>query len=383
MIIYNFSNVYNIIIYSNSYKNIFNLYKMKNIIMNKNFNKEIKKYVKKQQVKGLCDVDIKKKNRCRNSSVASQFKDLENLGNKNLQYSNTVKYLKERPYYLPETIPFKKHNMEKLKKIFNSDTKKWIVKPENSLNRNGIGVFESYNKLVKFVKQYNYNEWIIQEFIDNPLLIDGKKFHFRVYVLIIKDNKMFKTLMYNRGFLYFSTKKYNSNNEEAYLTDGKTKSQVKVFPQFYNKHYDNFDETIVPQLKIIVNDTIESVYKNLECVNNSKCYKYLGYDILIDKFYRCYLAEINTNLIGFPHTPFNFKNRFYSSILDVVLKNKNENFVFINRFEHKSKKLKIINETITETSPTGFTSLNKYLIIFILIVIIICFVCLLNYFNFK
>lgn len=356
---------------------------MKNIIMNRNFNRQIKNYVKKNKVRGLCDVDIKKKNICRNSKISSQFKDLEILGNKNIQYSNMVDFLEERPYYLPETIPFKKNNIKKLKQNFESDdTKKWIVKPENSLNRNGIGVFDSYNKLVHFVNQHNYNEWILQEFIDNPLLINGKKFHFRVYVLIIKDKQMFKTLMYNKGFMYFSTQKYINNNEKSYLTDGKTKSQVKLFPNFYNKFYANFDETILPQFKIIVNDTIESVYKNLECINHNKCYKYLGYDILVDKFFRCYLAEINTNLIGFPHTPSNFKNKFYFSILDAVIKNKNDNFVFINRFNKNTKKIKLGNENEIQKKQTGFTSLNKYLIIFILIVIIICFVCIMNYFNF-
>ena len=353
---------------------------MKNIIKNRNFNRHIRHYVKQNNINGLCDVDINKKEQCKSSKYASQFKDLEVLGNKSTQYKNAVKYLKEKPYFLPETIPFSKGDILKLKGYFDGN-QKWIVKPENGLKRKGIGVFESYSKLEEFVFSYPYGKWILQEFIDNPLLIDGKKFHFRVYVLNIKDtkNQTFKTLMYDRGFMYFSTEDYINKTNKSLLTDGKTKNQVKQFPQYFNKHHNIFEDTVLPQFKMIINDTTEAVYKNLECINKNICYKYLGYDILIDKYFRCYLAEINTNVIGIPHASPKFKRRMYTSILDAVIKNSNQNFVFVNKFNKPKRHKQLIEDQ--PIKRTGFTSLNKYLIIFILIVIMVCFVCILNYFN--
>ena len=38
-----------------------------------------------------------------------------------------------------------------------------------------------------------YPNWIIQEFISNCLLYDGKKFHLRIYGLVIKDQHDYNT----------------------------------------------------------------------------------------------------------------------------------------------------------------------------------------------
>jgi tubulin polyglutamylase TTLL1 len=67
----------------------------------------------------------------------------------------------------------------------------WIVKPNNKSQGYGIFLLKKINQLKKIVpganlngafKNINTNEtYVISRYIDNPLLIGGKKFDLRLY----------------------------------------------------------------------------------------------------------------------------------------------------------------------------------------------------------
>lgn len=73
----------------------------------------------------------------------------------------------------------------------------YIVKPESSCQ--GRGIF-----LMKRNEQVNPNDHvIIQEYINNPCLIDGLKFDFRIYVLLKSINPL-RIYMYPEVFILIS-----------------------------------------------------------------------------------------------------------------------------------------------------------------------------------
>ena len=80
-------------------------------------------------------------------------------------------------------------------------------------------------------------------------------------------------------------------------------------------------------------ETVDSVKNKLKCYNtnnnNFLCYKLFGYDILIDDKFRLYLGEINARLITFKYPPINFKKKFYTNILDLILYNKENRFTLV------------------------------------------------------
>ena len=53
---------------------------------------------------------------------------------------------------------------------------------------------------------------VIQELLQNPYLIDGRKINLRVYILICKFKEDFRLYMYNDGFMYYTAERYEPNS---------------------------------------------------------------------------------------------------------------------------------------------------------------------------
>ena len=316
--------------------------------------------------------DVDYPNKHYHSRITNQFNDIDMLGNKKEQYLNIINYFGYKPEYIPLTFSFSKKNVISISHIFNDyNNKLWIIKPENSLARRGIHVVHSYKNLNIILSNYSYDNWIIQEYIENPFLINNKKFHFRLYVLVFKTSNEINIYIYNKGFIYFSKTDYNkySFNNDVHLSGENSPKEVKIFPNdlldYINK--EDYDNIIKPQFVKIANETITSVYKNFKFPNsknnkNYKCYKLFGYDILIDDKLNLYLAEINARLISLKYPPSGFKYTFYKNILNLATSNENIN---------SQIKLDTANYDFTHINTININQRKAYIIIIVILIIII------------
>ena len=274
----------------------------------------------------LCDIDYVYRFNYGKCNIVSQIKKGDILGNKWLQYDNFVKWCKKNkkkvPDYIPETHLIIKNNMDKkqLENLFKNN-KKWIVKPENASFRAGIHVVNNYNSLNEWICKYINNKWILQDYIDDPLKIDNKKMHFRIYVLLIKTIKYTQVLVYNKGYIFLSKKEYNKEllDDETNLSGGDSWEQMRLYPhklieQYGEKNY----RKVLRQINEIVKTTMEATIDNLTCVNNKiknyKCYKLLGYDILITEDFKLYLGEINSRTVNVKYP---IKN-MYENLIEII-----------------------------------------------------------------
>lgn len=307
-------------------------------IINDYFNKK-KKWKKKKNKKYVNYADLNYTNKdykCNNCKIINQFDNIDLLGNKIFQYNNFIKFYGIKPYFIPITYKLNISNLNNYHKLFHNN-KKWIIKPTNSLSRNGIKVVNNLNILKKWITLNNkWDEWLIQEYINNPLLLNGRKFHFRVYVILIKNNKKIQIFMYHKGFMYTANTKYNNSiDNNTTLSGENNKNNIYLFPDDFIKHFGviSYYKYIIPQFKKIIKRCIYPVIDTIQCpnknINNYKCFKLLGFDILIDKNYKLYLAEINARNISYKYPPKNFLNIFYSNVLNLILKKKRKNFIFI------------------------------------------------------
>ena len=311
------------------------------------------RYVKdlSDKTSNLCDIDYVYRFNYKKCNVVSQLEKTGIVGNKWLQYKSFVNWCKKNnklvPDYIPETYLIKKDELDSdfLRSLF-VEKKKWIVKPENASFRAGIKVVNEYDKLMSWINSYNNNKWIIQDYIDHPLKLENKKIHFRIYVLLVKTRKYADVYIYNKGYIFTSLKPYdiNSLDDDSNLSGGDSWEQMRLYPNTFVKEYGlEKYKFILPQINTIVKDTMLCCMDNLQCINkkvdNYKCYKLLGYDILINEDFKLFLGEINSRTVN---VKFPIKN-MYNNILDIVTsKNRVTNeYLYTNNINFYS----VINKT--------------------------------------
>jgi len=360
------------------------------IIDNKLKNDNIIKDPKDSVNNYLCDIDYVYRFNYGKCNIVSQLKQTGILGNKWFQYKNFVDWCKknnkEVPDYIPETHLIHKNNIdEKLVKKLFENKKKWIIKPENASFRAGIHVVNNYASLVEWIGKYVNNKWIIQDYIDNPLKIDNKKMHFRIYVLLIKTVKYTQVVIYNKGYIFLSAKEYDKEllDDDSNLSGGDSWDQMRLYPhklieQYGLKNY----RKVLKQINEIVKTTMRATIDDLVCVNNKiknfKCYKLLGYDILINEDFKLYLGEINSRTVN---VKFPIKN-MYENLIEIIktpgpLSNKfliENNLNYYSIINESNKKQKTLKGGGDLNSLDFFV--NKYFIL--IIVILVLFLCFKN-----
>jgi len=281
-----------------------------------------------------CDISYGNRNHPNYSKceIVNQLQDVNPLGNKKDQYNIHLNYYKTRPDYIPLTISFNRNSLEELKQLFVSnprdDPPVYIVKPENSLSRTGVGVVRNYLELMSHLDHYSdYQEWIIQDYIDNPLLFNNKKFHFRIYVIYVQTENSTTAYLSKNGFIYTANKEFETDtfDPNIVLSGENSKNNVFYIPEDFTRSFGKqvWDNMVFPQIVKITRETIRSTVEHLKCpTKKQKCFKILGYDILINNDYKCFLAEINARNVSYKYPNQKFKDTFYKNILKLVLAKK-------------------------------------------------------------
>jgi hypothetical protein len=328
---------------------------------------------------------------CSTCTVSNGFIDTSSLGNKKKMYENMLIWNKTHGHkshnisYLPITYSFintEFHNgslKNKLSGIFGG--KYWIIKPEYGMRQEGITIIKSYSELKNAINKYPvYKAWVIQEYIHKPLLYKNKKYHFRIYAIILKSHTVFETYLYPKGYMYIADDEYNINdlnNPDRHITSS---CNNKEFPVEYDKYYgkNEFNNILMPQIRKMVHDTTDATYKYMMCANVGKgklCYKMIAYDIIPDSNKKLYLMEVNARVIGMSSEdlPGNcksknpslqtveFKTELMTNILNTVLKNNTNDIIFE----------KVLQKHLN--SNTNFTLLQKYYLIILFIILFILF----------
>ena len=97
----------------------------------------------------------------------------------------------------------------------------WIVKPNNKSQGQGIFLLKKINQLKKIVPGANLNvafkgismneTYVISRYIDNPMLIGGKKFDLRIYLTIVGVEPMVGYIC-REGMVRICTEAYEKPN---------------------------------------------------------------------------------------------------------------------------------------------------------------------------
>ncbi len=187
-----------------------------------------------------------------------------------------------------------KIDINNLKKYHSLRDRIWILKPAEGYKGEGIQILEDISSLKK-KNLLGYKEWVIQEYINNPFLINSKKFHIRCLFLYTNEGKGY---IFSKMPIYLATKDFIRGNYEetdVHITHLVDSQEPLYYPDDIDldeKKINNIDK----QIYKIFNDIMEIT--SVSCYNESKnCYEIFGADLFLTDKLEVKLLEIN-NKIG-------------------------------------------------------------------------------------
>ena len=192
---------------------------------------------------------------------------------------------------------------------------RWIRKPLASARGIGVELVQNLSDIPKD------KPMIVQQYITNPLLVDGYKCDLRIYVYVTSFDPL-RVYIYNDGVVRFATEKYSNSthslsNQFMHLTNysiNKTNpnfilttdgSQAEGHKWTLNAFWrilrqKGIDTNIIwEEIKSIALKTIISVESciNTSIKNNVKykdcVHELFGFDVMLDEFYKPWLLEVN------------------------------------------------------------------------------------------
>jgi hypothetical protein len=88
----------------------------------------------------------------------------------------------------------------------------WIVKPAAKSRGRGITTFMDLNKLLKYVDAGTgrYSQWVVQKYMENPLVIANRKFDLRQWVVVTNWNPL-TVWFYDECYARFSVEEYSTD----------------------------------------------------------------------------------------------------------------------------------------------------------------------------
>jgi len=172
----------------------------------------------------------------------------------------------------------------------------YIVKPVGHGACAGVGVTVVTNdkELEEARRELSkrFRNIIISEYIQNPLLYEGRKFHIRMYILINSDSTW---SFWKRGKAMtakVSYKRGDWTNKAIHDSHGETTPKDIYFPEDVapKEKYDH----IYQQIELILGAAANIVKPHVKCYEESKnCCEVFGIDFMITDDYTVKLIEIN------------------------------------------------------------------------------------------
>jgi hypothetical protein len=276
---------------------------------------------------------------CSYESTEKEINDLRAEGIKNNVYGDAIrifmlnntdhmvsklalwKYLKTK--YGEDTagtmIPYSwdlttNEGIEQFKKDF--DKNKIYITKNNRQRQEGLKIFNDLNSIISSKNEYI----LVQELLQNPYLLNGRKINLRVYVLVIRDNYgNIKLQIYKDGFMYYTKKLFKKNQlsfdynvttgyveREVYEKNPLTHYDFRKFldqknrklnktEQYIKTNYPNIklSDHIFSQIYKLLVDIFQTYENTVGTKTDGVSFQLYGTDIAIDEDLNPMIMEIN------------------------------------------------------------------------------------------
>ena len=183
----------------------------------------------------------------------------------------------------------------------------WIVKPSGLSRGRGISCIDQLNDILTNIKLHN--QTIIQKYIENPLIIKGRKFDIRQWVLVTDLNPL-KIYLFDTPYIRFGAEEYHIDDFKNIFSQLTGNSIAKHSEKFENSEIEGdmweieqfrdylklkFGKDCWPEIQEKIKKIV--IYA-LECAKHKilqrkNSHEILGFDIMVDELLNVYLIEIN------------------------------------------------------------------------------------------
>ena len=196
----------------------------------------------------------------------------------------------------------------------------WIMKPTSKSKGIGIFIITRLSQIRKWDNsrlqqgQTPKENYVISRYIADPLLIGGKKFDLRIYVLVLGYRPL-KVYTYRKGFARFCAINYTNahdeiDNELVHLTNVAIQKNSEEYARSAMGHGYKWS---IKHLRSYIEGTrgTEAAEKLMEdigwlivhslkacqnvMIHDRHCFECYGYDIMIDQQLKPWLLEVNAS----------------------------------------------------------------------------------------
>ena len=265
---------------------------------------------------------------------------------------------------MPNTyVTYLDYDMDRFDKEYSKD-KLYIMK-KNVQRQTGIKITDSYDDIIETKSDYI----VIQELLQNPYIIDGRKINMRFYVLVVCQNDNIDVYVYNDGFMYYTKDKFikNSTDMDPNITTGYVDRSVydknplthgdyrkyldktrdlNEYEKILEKHNVQISAYIFNKVYALLRDVMISSLNDICSLNKLKksiTFQLFGVDVAISDNLHPYIMEINKgpDMSGKDERDYKLKSKCVMDMLSILglIKMKSNND-FIKIVDKENDKIK-------------------------------------------
>ena len=245
--------------------------------------------------------------------VVNHFPNHYELTRKDLMVKNIKKYRKELErsgrghefdeivpvtFTLPTDYPLFAEEFRRVEAEMGRSL--WIMKPCAKCQGVGIFLISKISQIKKWASRNGdaagSNQYVVSRYIDQPLLVGGRKFDLRIYVLVAGYNPL-RAYIHKQGFARFCTARYSSNiadvdnilmhltnvsvqkNAEEYNEEHGGKWHIKNLRLYCQSTFGHeATERMFAQIRALIYHSLKACQSVI--INDKHCFELYGYDLI-------------------------------------------------------------------------------------------------------
>lgn len=223
----------------------------------------------------------------------------------------------------------------------------WIVKPASAACGRGVYITREYSDLPL---ETSLDEYVVEQYITNPLLINGYKFDLRLYVAVLSFDPL-RVYLHEEGLTRFATEQYDLENVEnrfMHLTNysinkynvkeeedeqrqeeeddrTSTKWKLSALKQHLSENgydtsklFDQIQDSVIKTMLSIEPKVVRACQQHVP--HRKNCFELFGFDFLIDDTLRPWLLEVNLSpsLVCDTELDLQVKSKVLSDLLNLA-----------------------------------------------------------------